>query len=96
MGRDRDLRSGGSRRENNGVCNAIAYPNHPAQVYVRAGIYHGVEPLCQILCTLTGANSDTAEWNEILEFDLPLKDIPRAAKLCFVILSATEAAMSKK
>ena len=66
------------------------------QLYIRASIYHGSESLCQDVVTSRGALPDNAEWNEILEFAIGFKDLPRAAKLCFVILGATDAAMSKK
>lgn len=64
------------------------------QVYVRAGIYHGSEPQCQVVVTSRGAAPENAKWNEILEFAIPVADVPRAAKLCFVILGATESAMA--
>lgn len=55
------------------------------KVYVRAGIYHGSEPVCNSMATSRGANAEGTEWNEILEFDIPVSEIPRAAKLCFVV-----------
>lgn len=67
-----------------------------AQVYVRAAIYHGCESICKSVCTSTGAQSESATWNEILEFNIPLADMPRASKLCFVIFGATEAIMSRR
>ena len=61
------------------------------QVYVKAGIYHGGESLCRVVTTSKGAASDAdTEWNEILEFDIPIGDIPRGAKLCFIIFAAPE------
>lgn len=65
------------------------------KVYVRAAIYHGSEPVCSSTTTARGANSEAAEWNEILEFDIPVNEIPRAAKLCFVVFGATDAIMRK-
>ena len=65
------------------------------KVFVRAGIYHGSEAVCGALTTLQGAAPEAASWNEILEFTLPLDEIPRASKLCFVILGANEAVMKK-
>ena len=65
------------------------------KVYVRAGIYHGSEPVCSSVTTLQGANPDAAEWNEILEFNAPVGELPRAAKVCFVIFGATESTMKK-
>jgi len=66
------------------------------QLYVRAAIYHGCETMCQPVVTSTGAVADNASWNEILEFNMPLADMPRASKLCFVIFGASEAVMSRK
>ena len=61
------------------------------QVYVKAGIYHGRESLCRVVTTSKGAASEAeTEWNEILEFDIPIGDIPRGAKLCFIIFAAPE------
>ena len=57
------------------------------KVYVRASIYHGCEPVCDSVVTSLGANPEAAEWNEVLEFNIPVREIPRAAKLCFVIFS---------
>lgn len=65
------------------------------QVYVRAGLYHGSESLCQTVTTSQGAPAENAEWNEILEFNIPVQDLPRSAKLCFIILGATDAVMKK-
>ncbi len=63
---------------------------------MRTAIYHGCESICQPVCTSTGAQADSATWNEILEFNIPITDMPRAAKICFVIFSATEALMARK
>ena len=60
------------------------------QVYVKAGIYHGRESLCPVVTTSKGASSEGAEWNEILEFDIPIRDVPRGAKLCFIVFAAPE------
>ena len=48
-------------------------------------MYHGEDPLCADISTMKGANPEKAEWNEVLEFDVPIMEIPRSAKLCFVI-----------
>ena len=59
------------------------YSVHILQVHVRAGVYHGGDLLCSIVCTQIGANQSSTQWNEILEFAMPMCDIPRAARLCF-------------
>ena len=54
------------------------------QVGVRAGIYHGAEALCDITSTRPESGSNPF-WNQYLDFDLNLVDIPRMARLCLVI-----------
>jgi len=55
------------------------------KVFVRASIYHGSEPVCDSVVTSLGASPESAEWNELLEFNIPVREIPRAAKLCFIV-----------
>ena len=54
------------------------------QVGVRAGIYHGAEALCDITSTRSESGSNPS-WNQYLDFDLNMVDIPRMARLCLVI-----------
>lgn len=54
------------------------------QVGVRAGIYHGGEALCDITNTRPESGSNPS-WNQYLDFDLNMVDIPRMARLCLVI-----------
>lgn len=56
------------------------------QVCVRAGIYHGSEALCDIQCTQPEGSSNPF-WNQFLDFDLNVHNIPRMARLCLVIYS---------
>ena len=56
----------------------------PVQVCVRAGIYHGSEALCDITSTKPQTGSNPT-WNEYLDFDLDVNNIPRMARLCLVI-----------
>ncbi|XP_070560385.1 phosphatidylinositol 4,5-bisphosphate 3-kinase catalytic subunit beta isoform-like [Ptychodera flava] len=51
---------------------------------VRAGVYHGGESLCEIVNTKEKVGTDPI-WNEELEFDINVCDIPRMARLCLVI-----------
>ena len=53
---------------------------------VRAGIYHGSEALCDIVTTKPEGGSNPI-WNEYLDFDLDVCNIPRMARLCLVIYS---------
>ena len=54
------------------------------QVGVRAGIYHGAEALCDITSTRSESGSNPS-WNQYLDFDLNMVDIPRMARICLVI-----------
>lgn len=55
------------------------------KVYVRAGLGHGDQTLCPTTSTSKGASPEKPEWNELLEFDVPIFEMPRSAKLCFII-----------
>ena len=58
---------------------------------MRAMLFHGEDPLCSCAVTMKGAIPDKAEWNEVLEFDVPIMEIPRSAKLCFVVFQKRQA-----
>ena len=54
-------------------------------IYVRVGIYHGTESLCQVRQTKLVPHSHP-RWDEWIEFDdLFYLDLPRAAKVCVSI-----------
>ena len=56
-------------------------------IYVRAGIFHGTEALCQVRQSKSVPHS-SPRWDEWLEFeDMLTLDLPRAAKLCLSICS---------
>lgn len=56
----------------------------PQSVYVEASILYGNEVLSSV-SSLPKAIADEVLWNEWLEFDLLLRDLPRGAKLGFTI-----------
>ena len=57
------------------------------QLYVRVGIYHGTEAICQVKETKMVSHSSPS-WDEWIEFeDMFTLDLPRAAKLCLSICS---------
>ncbi|XP_065644549.1 phosphatidylinositol 4,5-bisphosphate 3-kinase catalytic subunit beta isoform isoform X2 [Hydra vulgaris] len=61
---------------------------HNAQMWkeIHCGIFHGGEEVCKVQSTNRLQQSTTPHWNEFLEFDLPVADIPRMARLCFSIV----------
>ncbi|XP_045439656.1 phosphatidylinositol 4,5-bisphosphate 3-kinase catalytic subunit alpha isoform isoform X3 [Pipistrellus kuhlii] len=56
------------------------------KIYVRTGIYHGGEPLCDNVNTQRVPCSNP-RWNEWLNYDMYIPDLPRAARLCLSICS---------
>ncbi|KAM4659856.1 phosphatidylinositol 4,5-bisphosphate 3-kinase catalytic subunit alpha isoform 3-T17 [Amazona ochrocephala] len=56
------------------------------KIYVRTGIYHGGEPLCDNVNTQRVPCSNP-RWNEWLLYDMYILDLPRAARLCLSICS---------
>lgn len=66
------------------------------QVHVRAGIFHGTELLCKtIVSTEISGRSDHA-WNEVLEFEINVCDLPRMARLCFAVYAVMDKMKTKK
>jgi phosphatidylinositol-4,5-bisphosphate 3-kinase len=70
--------------------------NESMKVYVRAGLCHGDQTLCPTISTVKGANYDKPEWNEVLEFDVPITELPRSTKLCFVIYQQRQPGRKRK
>lgn len=54
------------------------------KIYVKAGLYHGNEPLCKQTCTKE-VDPVSPVWREQLTFDLNMEDIPRNARLCLSV-----------
>ncbi|XP_071945035.1 phosphatidylinositol 4,5-bisphosphate 3-kinase catalytic subunit alpha isoform-like isoform X1 [Antedon mediterranea] len=65
------------------------------KIYVRAGLYHGLEPLCPNLCT-DQVPCSNPKWNQQLQFELSITDIPRSARLCVSICSLGKKKGQKK
>ena len=59
------------------------------QIYVRAGLYHGQEPLCSIKESQQVPFA-FPKWHQWLTFELNLIDLPRGARLCLSICSVTK------
>lgn len=54
-------------------------------VYVEAGIYHGGELLGDTLLTSEQSKSVHPRWNQWLVFDITVKNLPKAARLCLKV-----------
>lgn len=58
------------------------------KIYVKAGIYHGTEALCETRSTRL-VDSTSPRWDEWLLF-LMIPDVPRSARLCLSICSESK------
>ena len=68
---------------------------------VYANVYHGDEQLCQEGKTRAITLPETTSgpvwnWNEIIEFNIDVKDLPRGARLCMAIYAVYSKPKAKK
>lgn len=68
------------------------------QIGLQAGLFHGGKSLCESKKTKeTIVNADgSCEWEETLRFDIKVCDIPRMARLCFVLYEISKTAKGLK
>jgi len=59
------------------------------KIFVRVGIFHGAEPIVPMKDTEKVSCSDP-RWNEFLEFELYIPDIPHGAQICFALISVKQ------
>ncbi|XP_020648813.3 phosphatidylinositol 4,5-bisphosphate 3-kinase catalytic subunit beta isoform [Pogona vitticeps] len=67
-----------------------------AKVHVRAGLFHGTELLCKPIVSSEISGRNDHVWNESLEFDINVCDLPRMARLCFVVYAVMDKMKNKK
>nr|XP_060623908.1 phosphatidylinositol 4,5-bisphosphate 3-kinase catalytic subunit beta isoform isoform X2 [Anolis sagrei ordinatus] len=67
-----------------------------AKVHVRAGLFHGTELLCKPIVSSEISGRNDHLWNEPLEFDINVCDLPRMARLCFVVYAVMDKMKNKK
>lgn len=68
---------------------------YPQSVYVEVSILYGNKVLASV-ASLPKAFADEVLWNEWLEFDVLLSDLPRGAKLGFTINASADSASAAK
>lgn len=66
--------------------------NKTVEIGIQAGLFHGGKSLCEKQCIMeyrvTGNENNKAavlEWNESLQFDIKISNLPRMTRLCLVI-----------
>lgn len=62
------------------------------QLVVQAGLFHGSELLCKVVTSLEVAVSSEPLWDQRLEFDINVADLPRMSRLCFALYGFIEKA----
>ncbi|XP_030073072.1 phosphatidylinositol 4,5-bisphosphate 3-kinase catalytic subunit beta isoform isoform X2 [Microcaecilia unicolor] len=66
------------------------------KVQARAGLFHGTELLCKTAVSSEIPAGNDYIWNETLEFDINVCDLPRMARLCFAVYAVMDKMKTKK
>ena len=62
------------------------------QLVVQAGLFHGSELLCKVVTSSEVAVCSEPLWDQKLEFDINVADLPRMSRLCFALYAVIEKA----
>lgn len=62
------------------------------QLVVQAGLFHGSELLCKVVTTSEVTVCSEPLWDQKLEFDINVSDLPRMSRLCFALYAVIEKA----
>lgn len=57
---------------------------------VQAGLFHGSELLCKVVTSSEVAVCSEPVWDQKLEFDINVSDLPRMGRLCFALYAVIE------
>uniref|UniRef100_A0A4W3JCA4 phosphatidylinositol-4,5-bisphosphate 3-kinase n=1 Tax=Callorhinchus milii TaxID=7868 RepID=A0A4W3JCA4_CALMI len=63
---------------------------------VRAGIFHGTELLSKSVVSTEVSGKNDLVWNEILDFEINLCDLPRMSRLCFAVYGVMDKVKKQK
>lgn len=65
--------------------------NRTVEVGIEAALFHGGKALCECVRTSEKiVENGGCTWNEELEFDMSVADIPRMARLCLVVYEVSK------
>lgn len=71
----------------------VSYFSAPAlQLVVQAGLFHGSELLCKVVTSSEVTVCSEPLWDQKLEFDINVSDLPRMSRLCFALYAVIEKA----
>uniref|UniRef100_A0A8D0CNJ4 Phosphatidylinositol-4,5-bisphosphate 3-kinase, catalytic subunit delta n=1 Tax=Sander lucioperca TaxID=283035 RepID=A0A8D0CNJ4_SANLU len=62
------------------------------RLVVQAGLFHGSELLCKVVTTSEVTVCSEPLWDQKLEFDINVADLPRMSRLCFALYAVIEKA----
>ncbi|KAK5923526.1 hypothetical protein CgunFtcFv8_000488 [Champsocephalus gunnari] len=62
------------------------------KLVVQAGLFHGSEFLCKVVTTMEVSVCSEPLWDQKLEFDINVADLPRMSRLCFALYAVIEKA----
>ncbi|XP_056279793.1 phosphatidylinositol 4,5-bisphosphate 3-kinase catalytic subunit delta isoform isoform X2 [Pseudoliparis swirei] len=62
------------------------------KLVVQAGLFHGSEHLCKVVTTSEVTVCSEPLWDQKLEFDINVADLPRMSRLCFALYAVIEKA----
>uniref|UniRef100_A0AAQ4NUB0 Phosphatidylinositol-4,5-bisphosphate 3-kinase, catalytic subunit delta n=1 Tax=Gasterosteus aculeatus aculeatus TaxID=481459 RepID=A0AAQ4NUB0_GASAC len=62
------------------------------KLVVQAGLFHGSELLCKVMTTSEVSVCSEPLWDQKLEFDINVADLPRMSRLCFALYAVIEKA----
>uniref|UniRef100_A0A667WCE5 phosphatidylinositol-4,5-bisphosphate 3-kinase n=1 Tax=Myripristis murdjan TaxID=586833 RepID=A0A667WCE5_9TELE len=62
------------------------------KLVVQAGLFHGSELLCKVVTSSEVAVCSEPLWDQKLEFDINVADLPRMSRLCFALYAVIEKA----
>ncbi|PWA31029.1 hypothetical protein CCH79_00010662 [Gambusia affinis] len=60
------------------------------KLVVQAGLFHGSELLCKMMTSAEVTVCSEPSWDQRLEFDINVSDLPRMSRLCFALYAVIE------
>ncbi|KAG7227085.1 hypothetical protein INR49_022432 [Caranx melampygus] len=60
------------------------------KLVVQAGLFHGSELLCKVVTSSEVTVCSEPQWDQRLEFDINVADLPRMSRLCFALYAVIE------
>lgn len=68
------------------------YTSLSFQLVVQAGLFHGSELLCKVVTSSEVTVRSEPLWDQRLEFDIHVADLPRMSRLCVALYAVIEKA----